>query len=193
MVNQQVCHNDGFLQNCCLISLVGGINQVEYQFLQCHRQATMLSLTAVSYYCAPVQDQPAKPEGPWAGPWGCWCAQRHTQLVRGWWDGAEGGLCRGSVPGDTPQSIAPAAAHGETTHGWVMFLTRDAWCLCLLFNGEEIFQSVARLNCEARIFVSWQAELPSTKRQLHIATKGEAIHRPQINILKINLNGLVFL
>lgn len=59
MVNQQVCHNDGFLLNCCLISLVGGINQVEYQFFQCHRQAATLSLTAVSYYSAPVPDQPA--------------------------------------------------------------------------------------------------------------------------------------
>lgn len=32
---------------------------MEYQFFQCHRQAAMLSLTAVSYYSAPVQDQPA--------------------------------------------------------------------------------------------------------------------------------------
>lgn len=106
MVNQQVCHNDGFLLNCCLISLVGGINQVEYQFLQCHRQAAMLSLTAVSYYSAPVQDQPAgtslqSQRGCGLVPEGVHRAT-HSWL-KGWWDGAEGGLCKGSVPGTLPK------------------------------------------------------------------------------------------
>lgn len=52
-----------------------------------------------------------------------------------------------------PRASLPAAAQAETTHGKVMFLTRGAWCLCLLFNEEETFQSVARLSYETRIFI----------------------------------------
>lgn len=123
------------------------------------------------------------------------CPEHRATLiwVKGWWDGAEGGLCWGSVPGDTPQSITPSSCSRGDNSGIGDDSHRGAWCLCLLCNEEETFQSVARLSYETRICASRQAELPSTERQSRIATKGEVIHRLQMKMFKINPNGLVFL
>lgn len=173
MVNQQVCHNDGFLPNCCLISLVGGINQVEYKFFQCHRQAAMLSLTAASYCSAPVRDQPAGSACRARGALGwslrvlvCTEPRATASWVKGWWDGAEAELCRGSVPGDAPQSTTPSSC-SQGDNSWIGDVSLQG---CLV--------SVPAFQWRGDISVCGQAEL--SDKDLCLLTGRIAFHRKAI-------------
>lgn len=154
MVNQQVCHNDGFLLNCCLISLVGSINQVEYQFFQHYRQAATLSLTAVSYYFLPqcrisIQAPARKPEGAVGSSLRPLACTDHTHQSEGlaWWRrrwASAGSISRGdrlqelwawayTHPLCEKSQYPQRLSTGRQPCILVMFLTWDVWCLLLAF------------------------------------------------------------
>lgn len=161
MVNQQVCHNDGFLLHCCLISLVGSINQVEYQFFQGCRQAARLSLTAVSYYFLPwcrisTQAPEHKRKGAvgWSqGPLACSDHRHHSEGLVWWRWGTTCSMCsHDRLQGLCPwahvypwyeKSLHPQHLSTGRQHHISVFLIWDVWWL---FSEEAAYQSVARVS-----------------------------------------------